>query len=132
MSDTPETPDTPEFTPQSLPLIPLEDALVLPGMALSVDLASPEANAAVDEVGDDRKVVLVPRVDGRFARIGVIAVLEGEPAMLPGGSRGVTLRALHRAELGRAEAAGGALRIEVTERPDPQNPGEAIQELARE
>ena len=79
----PDTPDTHEFAPLTLPLIPLEDALVLPGMALSVDLASPEANAAVDEAGDDRKVVLVPRVDGRFARIGVIAVLEGEPAMLP-------------------------------------------------
>jgi ATP-dependent Lon protease len=129
--DTPDTPDTPDFSPLSLPLIPLEDALVLPGMALSVDLASPEANAAVDEIGDDRKVVLVPRVDGRFARIGVIAVLEGEPAMLPGGSRGVTLRALHRAELGRAEAAGGALRIEVTERPDPEA-DETAQELARE
>ena len=131
MPDTPDTPDTPDFSPLSLPLIPLEDALVLPGMALSVDLASPEANAAVDEIGDDRKVVLVPRVDGRFARIGVIAVLEGEPAMLPGGSRGVTLRALHRAELGRAEAAGGALRIEVTERPDPEA-DETAQELARE
>ena len=33
----------------TLPLIPLEDALVLPGMGLSVDLASAEANAAVDE-----------------------------------------------------------------------------------
>ncbi len=131
MPDTPDAPETPDFSPLSLPLIPLEDALVLPGMALSVDLASPEANAAVDEIGDDRKVVLVPRVDGRFARIGVIAVLEGEPAMLPGGSRGVTLRALHRAELGRAEAAGGALRIEVTERPDPEA-DEAAQELARE
>ena len=65
-------------------------------------------------------------------RSGVVAVLEGEPAMLPGGHRGVTLRALHRAELGRAEAAGGALRIEVVERPDPTEPDEAVQELARE
>ena len=128
MNDTP----TPDPQPTFLPLIPLEDALVLPGMALSVDLASPEANAAVDEVGDDRRVVLVPRVDGRFATIGVVAQLEGEPAMLPGGSRGVTLRALHRAELGRAEAAGGALRIEVAERPDPDDPGDEARELARE
>ena len=132
MSDPTDTTDDHTFAPLTLPLIPLEDALVLPGMALSVDLASPEANAAIDEVGDDRKVVLVPRVDGRFARIGVVAMLEGEPAMLPGGSRGVTLRALHRAELGRAEAAGGALRIEVTERPDPEGPDEHVQALARE
>ena len=132
MDDTPNIPNPPQTDPLTLPLIPLEDALVLPGMGLSVDLASAEANAAVDEVGDDRKVVLVPRVDGRFARIGVVAVLEGDPAMLPGGHRGVTLRALHRAELGRAEAAGGALRIEVTERPDPTEPDESVLALARE
>ncbi len=126
-------PDSTETAPLlSLPLIPLDDALILPGMALSVDLASPEANAAIDEVGDDRKVVLLPRIDGRFARTGVIAVLEGEPAMLPGGHRGVTLRALHRAELGSAEAAGGALRIEAIERPDPANPDEHVHALARE
>ena len=129
----PDNPTPHETKPLlSLPLIPLDDALVLPGMALTVDLASAEANAAVDEIGDDRKVVLVPRSDGRFARIGVIAILEGQPAMLPGGNRGVTLRALHRAELGRAEAAGGALRIEVSERPDPTDSDETIQELARE
>lgn len=126
-------PDSTEAAPLlSLPLIPLDDALILPGMALSVDLASPEANAAIDEVGDDRKVVLVPRIDGRFARTGVIAVLEGEPAMLPGGHRGVTLRALHRAELGGAEVAGGALRIEAIERPDPADPDEHVHALARE
>ncbi len=126
-------PDSTETAPLlSLPLIPLDDALILPGMALSVDLASPEANAAIDEVGDDRKVVLLPRIDGRFARTGVIAVLEGEPAMLPGGHRGVTLRALHRAELGHAEAAGGALRIEAIERPDPADPDEHVHALARE
>ena len=116
----------------SLPLIPLDDALILPGMALAVDLASPEANAAVAEVGEDRKVVLVPRSDGRFARIGVVAIIDGEPAVLPGGNRGVTLRALHRGELGAAEAAGGALRISVIERPDPENVDEHVQELARE
>jgi len=126
-------PDSTETAPLlSLPLIPLDDALILPGMALSVDLASPEANAAIDEVGDDRKVVLLPRIDGRFARTGVIAVLEGEPAMLPGGHRGVTLRALHRAELGSAEVAGGALRIEAIERPDPADPDEHVHALARE
>ena len=116
----------------TLPLIPLDDALVLPGMSLTVDLTSPETSAAVDEVGEDRKVVLVPRINGRFARTGVIAVLDGEPVMLPDGVRGVTIRALHRAELGRAEAAGGALRIEAIERPDPDHPDEHVQELARE
>ena len=48
--------------------------------------------------------------------------------MLPGGYRGVTIRALHRAELGRADAAGRRLRIEVIERPDPTT-SRASQEL---
>ncbi len=104
---------------RSLPLIPLEDGIVLPGMAFVFELVSPDANVAVDEVGSDGHVVLVPKVDGRFARIGVVAVVEGEPVLLPGGHRGVTLRVLHRAELGRADASGGALRIDVIERPDP-------------
>ena len=45
MSDPTDTNDDHTFAPLTLPLIPLEDALVLPGMALSVDLASPEQHA---------------------------------------------------------------------------------------
>jgi ATP-dependent Lon protease len=120
---------------KTLPLIPLDDAVVLPNMALAVALATDEARAAVDAAltGDGpAQVVLVPRHEGRFARIGVVAELDGHPAMLPGGARGVTIRALHRAELGRADAAGQALRIEVTERPDPSEAGERALELAHE
>jgi ATP-dependent Lon protease len=115
----------------SLPLIPLEDAIVLPGMAFAFELVSDDANAAVDEAGADGRVVLVPKVDGRFARIGVVASIDGAPAMLPHGNRGVTLRVLHRAELGRAEAAGGALRIDVVELPDPTTVDEQMAERMR-
>ena len=44
---------------RSLPLIPLEDGIVLPGMAFVFELVSPDANVAVDEVGADGQVVLV-------------------------------------------------------------------------
>ena len=57
--------------------------------------------------------------------------MEGEPVLLPGGHRGVTLRALHRAELGRADASGGALRIDVTERPDSTEITEELAEQMR-
>jgi ATP-dependent Lon protease len=116
---------------RSLPLIPLEDGIVLPGMAFVFELVSPDANVAVDEVGADGHVVLVPKIDGRFARVGVVAVVEGEPVLLPGGHRGVTLRALHRAELGRADASGGALRIDVAERPDSTEITEELAEQMR-
>jgi ATP-dependent Lon protease len=117
---------------RTLPLIPLEDGIVLPGMAFAFELATPDAIAAVDEAGDEATVVLVPKVEGRFARIGVVAQMDGPPSMLQGGNRGVTLRALHRAELGRAEAAGGALRIEVVERPDPTEIDDAMAERMAE
>jgi ATP-dependent Lon protease len=120
---------------RTLPLIPLDDAVVLPNMALAVALATDEARAAVDDAlssDGPAHVVLVPRREGRFARIGVIAELDGHPAMLPGGARGITIRALHRAELGRADAAGQALRIEALERPDPEESSERAHELAHE
>src|SRR3954454_18231154 len=109
---------------RTLPLIPLDDAVVLPNMALAVALATDEARAAVDDAlssDGPAHVVLVPRREGRFARlgvgavlghvardtsrevlfarIGVVAELDGRPLLLPGGARGVTIRALHRAEL---------------------------------
>jgi ATP-dependent Lon protease len=120
---------------RTLPLIPLDDAVVLPNMALAVALATDEARAAVDDALSENgsgQVVLVPRREGRFAHIGVIAELDGHPAVLPGGARGVTIRALHRAELGRADAAGSALRIEVTDRPDDDEATPRALELAHE
>src|SRR3954471_23831583 len=120
---------------RTLPLVPLDDAVVLPNMALAVALATDEARAAVDDAladGAEARVVLVPRRNGRFARIGVVAELDGHPAVLPGGARGVTIRALHRAELGRADAAGQALRIEAIDRPDPEQVSERAHELAHE
>src|SRR4051794_14789457 len=57
---------------RTLPLIPLDDAVVLPNMALAVALATDEARAAVDDAlssDGPAQVVLVPRRDGRFARI---------------------------------------------------------------
>ena len=122
MTDT----DTP--VPLQLPLIAMDDAIVLPGMAIGMELQTPEANAAVDEAGEDGLVVLVPKRDGRYARIGVVAQIDSEPAMVPSGHRGVTLRALYRGELGRAEAAGGALRIDVEPRRDSTEIDEGLSE----
>ncbi len=119
-------------TKKILPLIPLDEAVVLPGMSLSLDVSSTEATAAVDDAGPGGEVVLVPRREGRYAKVGVVARIEGPPTILPGGHRGVSLQALHRAELGRAEAAGGALRIAIDERPDPADVDEAMAQHMRD
>jgi ATP-dependent Lon protease len=106
-------------------------------MAIAIAITSDEARAAFDDAlateGPPR-LVIATRRNGQFSPIGVVAELDGQPAMLPGGHRGATIRALHRAELGQGqgEGVGGALRIAVTEHPDPDEVSEHAHELARE
>ncbi|MEW6582146.1 MAG: endopeptidase La [Actinomycetota bacterium] len=117
-------------TPRILPVLPLDDAVVLPGMSLTLPVTTTEEADAL-EAAVESLVVLVPRIEGRFATFGAVALVEGEIA-LPGGVRGVALQALHRAELGIAGAGAGALRLRVRELPDPEDPGPRARELARE
>jgi ATP-dependent Lon protease len=120
-----------------LPLLPLDDGVILPNMAIAIAITSDEARAAVDDAlasDGPPRVVIATRRNGQFAPIGVVAELDGQPAMLPGGIRGATIRALHRAELGQGqgEGIGGAFRIAVTEHPDSLEVSEHAHELARE
>ncbi|MDX6560377.1 MAG: ATP-dependent Lon protease [Gaiellales bacterium] len=106
-------------------------------MAIAIAITSDEARAAVDDAlatDGPPRVVIATRRNGVFSPNGVVAELEGQPAMLPGGVYGATIRALHRAVLGtgQGEGAGGALRIEVTEHPDSLEVSEHAHELARE
>jgi ATP-dependent Lon protease len=104
-------------------LIPLDDTVVFPTM----DITLP-----VDASGEDR-VLLVPRHDGRYARVGTIARVV-ETIRLPGGARGVALESLARGVIvGAAEAdAQGRLRAEVTEHPDGRPVDGRTRELERE
>jgi ATP-dependent Lon protease len=120
-----------------LPLLPLDDGVILPNMAIAIAITSDEARAAFDDAlatDGPPRIVIATRREGQFSPIGVVAELDGQPAMLPGGHRGATIRALHRAELGQGqgEGIGGALRIAVTEHPDPLEVSEHAHELARE
>jgi ATP-dependent Lon protease len=120
-----------------LPLLPLDDGVILPNMAIAIAITSDEARAAFDDAlatDGPPRVVIATRRNGQFSPIGVVAELDGQPAMLPGGHRGATIRALHRAELGQGqgEGIGGALRISVTEHPDPDEVSEHAHELAHE
>ncbi|MEA2300064.1 MAG: ATP-dependent Lon protease [Solirubrobacteraceae bacterium] len=106
----------------SLRLIPLEDAVVFPGMGITLTV----------NVGSDEKVVLVPRHDGAFADVGIVAEVS-ERVRLPVGAHGVTLTGLHRGLIGAAVSdPDGELRAEVEEHPDPVPVDGRTRELARE
>jgi ATP-dependent Lon protease len=89
-------------------LVPLDDAVVFPGMSLTL---------AVD-VGEDERVLLVPRHEQEFASVGTVAEV-AERVKLPGGARAVTLQGLHRGVAGAAHTLpDGRLYVEVEEHPD--------------
>jgi ATP-dependent Lon protease len=103
-------------------LIPLDDTVVFPNMTVTLPL----------DVGGETRVLLVPRHDGAYAKVGTLAeVLES--GRLPGGAPVVTLTGLHRALLGAAETGrDGRLYVEVEERPDENPPPVKTRELETE
>ena len=114
-----------------LPVLPLDDAVVLPGTSVTFPVASEEQAEALAGAVEGR-ILLVPRIEGRFGSFGVVAEIVGEVG-LPDGMRGVAVEAQHRAELGPAAiGAESGLRVSATELPDPSDPGPEAAELARE
>jgi ATP-dependent Lon protease len=107
---------------QLLRLIPLDDTVVFPNMGITLTI----------DVGDDERVVLVPRHENEFLEVGTIAEVT-EHIRLPGGGRAVAISGEHRALIGAAQTgAGGELRVEVEERPDEVPVDKRTRELERE
>ena len=89
------------------------------------------ATLALD-VGEEDRVLLVPRKNGEFASVGTIAqVVEQMP--IPGGGSAVVLQGLHRGIPGAARTdAAGVLRVEVTPQIDAEPRDERVRSLQRE
>ena len=118
---------------QQLPVLPLADVVVLPGMVVPVELDDAERQAAIDaaKAGADDRVLVVARLDGKYATVGVVAEIE-QLGKLPGGEPAAVLRAMGRARVGSGVTGpGSALWVEAEILEDVVD-GEAIGELARE
>jgi ATP-dependent Lon protease len=104
-------------------LVPLDDAVVFPGMSVTL---------AVDTADEDT-VFLVPRHDKDYARVGTVATV-ADRVRLPGGARASVLEGLHRGVAGAASTMpDGHLYVEVEEVPDPtQTTSRETRELERE
>src|SRR5437016_11536444 len=91
------TVDVPLNSDLLLPLLPLDDRVILPHMTVPVAVDSEGARAAVLAARQtDGLVVLVPRIEGQYARIGAVAHIE-ESGRLPDGRQASVFRALYRA-----------------------------------
>jgi ATP-dependent Lon protease len=107
---------------ERLRLIGLDDTVVFPSMTVTLPV----------DVGNDRRVFLVPRHGNDYAPVGVVAEV-AEQVRLPGGGKAAVLTGLHR---GVAGAAGtgpdGHLMVEVEDRTDVAPPPSRTADLERE
>ncbi|MBL7493656.1 endopeptidase La [Frankia sp. AgB1.9] len=133
-----------------LPVLPIDDVVVLPGMVVPLALSDVETRAAVDAAraaaqsrapaGADSgsasrkaEVLLTPRLDGKYAAVAALGVIE-QVGRLPGGEPAAVVRAVGRARIGTGSTGpGAALWVEATIlEPTGTTPTGKLAELARE
>jgi ATP-dependent Lon protease len=136
----------------NLPVVPLDELVVLPGMVVPIPLAEPEARAAIEaaqagdrtggEAGDtagagdgpatDRpRVLLVPRLEGRYAAHGAMGVIE-QVGRFPGGERGAVVRATARVRIGAGTTGPGAALWVAAHVVEPPAAEAGVEDMARE
>jgi ATP-dependent Lon protease len=133
-------------TSVALPVLPLDDTVVLPTMVVPLDISGAEARAAIEAArmaatkpgdsgegagGETPQLLLVPRVDGRYAAVGTLGAVE-QVGRLPSGDPAAVVRGLSRVKIGTGTVGpGAALWVEGTIAEEPPASSRA-QELARE
>jgi ATP-dependent Lon protease len=106
----------------NLLLVPLEDLVVFPNMSVTLTV----------DVGDEERVLLVPKHEGEFAKVGTVADVV-DHVRLPGGGRAVELMGLHRGVAGAAHTGlRGELRVDVVEHEDEVPVDGRTRDLERE
>jgi ATP-dependent Lon protease len=122
----------------TLPVLPLDDSVVLPGMVVPMRLDDTEVRAAIDaaqaatsNTDDSAHVLLVPRLDGKYAAVGTVATIE-QVGQLPGGAPAAVVRGVSRVKIGTgATGPGAALWVQATVQDEPPVTARAT-ELATE
>src|SRR5689334_11828665 len=126
----------------TLPVLPLDDAVVLPGMVVPLDLTDTEVRAAVEAAqsahaaggASKPRVLLVPRVDGNYASVGTLGTVE-QVGRLSDGDPGAVIRGRARVRIGAGTTGpGAALWVEgsLIEEPVPAESPGTIAELMKE
>ncbi|MDR3035196.1 MAG: endopeptidase La, partial [Kitasatospora sp.] len=124
----------------SLPVLPLDDTVVLPTMVVPVEMSGTARSAieaarlaaSVPDAADAKpQVLLVPRLGGKYAPVGTLGVVE-QTGRLPTGELAAVIRGLSRVRIGTGTVGpGAALWVEGSVVDEPAATARA-QELARE
>jgi ATP-dependent Lon protease len=128
------------MTIETFPVLFLDDVVILPGMALPIELTS-QAQATLDAAraavpgrkpgkNDPLRLLLVPRIDGHYGVIGsVVDVIQ--IGRLPSGEPAAVLRASQRARIGHGvTGTGAALWVEAELLEDPASSAQTRERAA--
>ena len=118
------------MTSKRLPVLFLDDVVLLPGMVVPVVLDE-AAQAAVDaaRTSSGSELLIAPRLEDRYASYGVIATLE-QVGKIRGGSPAAVLRTGARARIGSGVTGPGAALWVEAEPVAAGAPGAHVRELA--
>jgi ATP-dependent Lon protease len=130
----------------TLPVLPLDDEVVLPGMVVPIELSDTEVRGAIEAARNSKglgrgpgirseekaRVLLVPRLADRgLAAVGTLAIIE-QVGQMPGGAPAAVLRGVSRVRIGSGTTGpGAALWVAGTEVPETGQ-GARANELAKE
>ena len=115
-------PDMPMTEAKDLLLVPLDDTVLFPSMTATI----------AADVGEEERVLVVPRHEDGYAEVGTIAEVI-DSGRLPGGGRAATLHGIERALPGAARTGSdGTLRVSATPRQDEVSDPDRVRELERD
>src|ERR1700735_3602578 len=125
----------------SVPVLPLDDTVVLPTMVVPLDTSGAEVRASIeaarlsasapDAADALPRVLLVPRLDGKYSAVGPLVIVE-QVGRLPSGEPAAGTRGISRVRIGTGTVGpGAALWVEGTVLEEPPASPRAA-ELARE
>jgi ATP-dependent Lon protease len=127
-----------------LPVLPLDDDVVLPGMVVPLDLSDGDVRAAVEAARAAERargpgirsavkprVLLVPRLNGQYASVGTLGTVEQE-GRLPSGEPGIVVRGRARVRIGTGTSGPGTALWVDGDTIDVPPAGPRAAELAKE
>ena len=117
--------DTREFT---LPVLPLRNGVVFPHMVVTLRIETDEGARAVAAAEEsDGMILLVPKVNGDYAKVGTIASIQDTEG------NAVVVEGIARARVGAGRSGEhGALWVDAEQYPEADVHDEALDDLADE
>src|SRR6266550_7923438 len=119
----------PITTPLTLPVLPVSSGVVFPEMVVTIRAETDDARRTLDHAKAGDELVIVPRVDGVYARVGTLARIE-QSGTLPDGSLAAVVRGVARVRIGQGVVGDTAALWVQVERIAAGETTPAIEELA--